>query len=106
MPLASIRQIYLRPNMQDVDFDFKRDHCAKFLQHGDTVKLIVIFRGREVVFTDLAELLLKRMETALNDYGTRELGPIRSGKEIMMQLKPVKKKQEDEKPEAGVSENN
>ena len=63
----SIKEIKLRPKIDDHDFDTKKGHVERFLKKGDKVKLTIMFRGRELVHPHLGERLLRRMAEDLAD---------------------------------------
>ncbi len=48
-----LKEVKFRPRTDDHDFDFKVKHILRFLEDGDKVKVVVMFRGREVVHRDI-----------------------------------------------------
>jgi len=48
-----VKEVKFRPRTDDHDFDFKVKHILRFLEEGDKVKVVVMFRGREVVHRDI-----------------------------------------------------
>lgn len=60
-----VKEVKFRPRTDDHDFDFKLKHILRFLGEGDKVKVVVMFRGREVVHRDIGfriiEEVLKRV---------------------------------------------
>ncbi|HLA81838.1 MAG TPA: translation initiation factor IF-3, partial [Thermoleophilia bacterium] len=71
----SIKEIKLRPKIDDHDFDTKKGHVERFLRKGDKVKLTIMFRGRELVHPHLGERLLRRMADDLVEIGEVESQP-------------------------------
>ena len=84
----SIKEIKLRPKIDDHDFDTKKGHVERFLKHGDKVKLTIMFRGRELVHPHLGERLLRRMAEDLADVGEIESEPNLDGRNMVMMLAP------------------
>jgi translation initiation factor IF-3 len=84
----SIKEIKLRPKIDDHDFDTKKGHVERFLKHGDKVKLTIMFRGRELVHPHLGERLLRRMAEELMDVGEVESEPSLDGRNMVMMLAP------------------
>jgi translation initiation factor IF-3 len=84
----SIKEIKLRPKIDDHDFDTKKGHVERFLKKGDKVKLTIMFRGRELVHPHLGERLLRRMAEELADIGEVESEPNLDGRNMVMMLAP------------------
>ena len=84
----SIKEIKLRPKIDDHDFDTKKGHVERFLRKGDKVKLTIMFRGRELVHPHLGERLLRRMAEDLADIGEVESEPNLDGRNMVMMLAP------------------
>jgi len=84
----SIKEIKLRPKIDDHDFDTKRGHVERFLKKGDKVKLTIMFRGRELVHPHLGERLLRRMADDLAEIGEVESEPNLDGRNMVMMLTP------------------
>jgi translation initiation factor IF-3 len=84
----SIKEIKLRPKIDDHDFDTKKGHVERFLKKGDKVKLTIMFRGRELVHPHLGERLLRRMADDLADIGEVESEPNLDGRNMVMMLAP------------------
>jgi translation initiation factor IF-3 len=84
----SIKEIKLRPKIDDHDFETKKGHVERFLKKGDKVKLTIMFRGRELVHPHLGEKLLRRMAEELVDIGEVESQPNLDGRNMVMMLAP------------------
>jgi translation initiation factor IF-3 len=87
----SIKEIKLRPKIDDHDFEIKKGHVERFLRKGDKVKLTIMFRGRELVHPHLGERLLRRMAEDLVELGDVESQPNLDGRNMVMMLAPKKK---------------
>jgi translation initiation factor IF-3 len=85
-----VKELKFRPNTDDHDYDFKKNHAIRFLQEGNRVKAVVQFRGREIAHTDLGRKLLERFAADINTYGAVD-GNIRmEGKNAHVIFSPVK----------------
>jgi translation initiation factor IF-3 len=84
----SIKEIKLRPKIDDHDFATKKGHVERFLKNGDKVKLTIMFRGRELVHPHLGERLLRRMAEDLVEIGEVESQPNLDGRNMVMMLAP------------------
>ncbi|GAB4244908.1 MAG: translation initiation factor IF-3 [Thermoleophilia bacterium] len=88
----SIKEIKLRPKIDDHDFEVKKGHVERFLRKGDKVKLTIMFRGRELVHPHLGERLLRRMAEDLAELGDVESQPNLDGRNMVMMLAPKKQR--------------
>lgn len=86
--IVSIKEVKLRPNIEDHDFDVKAKNAIRFLKDGDKVKATIIFRGREIVHTQLGQKLLTRLAEYLVEFSTVERQPKLEGKNMIMILAP------------------
>ena len=84
----NIKEIKLRPKIDDHDFDTKKGHVERFLKKGDKVKLTIMFRGRELVHPHLGERLLRRMAEDVAAIGEVESEPDLDGRNMVMMLAP------------------
>jgi translation initiation factor IF-3 len=88
--IIQVKELKFRPNTDDHDYDFKRNHAIRFLQEGNRVKAVVQFRGREIAHTDLGKKLLLRFAADLSQYGTIESQPRLEGRNAHLIVSPVK----------------
>ena len=58
--VIQVKELKFRPNTDDHDYDFKKNHAIRFLHEGNRVKAVVQFRGREIAHADLGKKLLMR----------------------------------------------
>jgi len=86
--VVSMKEVWVKPNIEDHDFAFKSRNAAKFLKDGDKVKVSVRFRGRELNYTSLGMEVLNRFAEALKDVGTVEKKPKLEGRSMVMILNP------------------
>jgi len=73
--IIQVKEIKVRPKIEEHDMDFKLKNSRRFLSEGDKVKISVIFRGREIAHTDRGIRILAQMAEALGDVGTVEQAP-------------------------------
>jgi len=85
---VSIKELWIKPSIEEHDFVFKIKNACKFLQDGDKVKVSVRFRGRELNYTSLGEEVLKRFADAVAEMGVVERRPRLLGKSMIMILNP------------------
>ena len=88
--VIQVKELKFRPNTDDHDYEFKKNHAIRFLQEGNRVKAVVQFRGREIAHTDLGRNLLNRFAGDLAPYGTAEGQPRMEGRNAHVLLSPVK----------------
>jgi translation initiation factor IF-3 len=96
--VIQVKELKFRPNTDDHDYDFKKNHAIRFLQEGNRVKAVVQFRGREIAHVDLGQKLLLRFAQDLVQYGSVEGSPRLEGRNAHILLSPVKKDKPAEKP--------
>lgn len=95
--IINVKEIKFRPNIEDHDFDTKTRNVIRFLKDGDKVKATIMFRGRQIVHTQLGYQILKKLAEEIKDYATVERQPKLEGKNMIMILAPIISKAE--KPE-------
>jgi translation initiation factor IF-3 len=100
--IIQVKELKFRPNTDDHDYDFKKEHAIRFLKEGNRVKAVVQFRGREIAHTDLGRKLLLRFAEDLTGIGTIEGQPRLEGRNAHVIISPVKvttpPKEKKEKP--------
>jgi translation initiation factor IF-3 len=85
-----LKEIKLRLNIDDHDYETKLNHMREFLQDGIKVKVSLFFRGRENAHTEYGDVLMKRVLTDLNGVCHVEVPPRLMGRSIHMLLGPVR----------------
>jgi translation initiation factor IF-3 len=104
--VIQVKELKFRPNTDDHDYDFKRNHAIRFLKEGNRVKAIVQFRGREIAHTDLGKKLLLRFAEDLAGVGAIEGHPRLEGRNAHVIISPVKvTTPPKEKPERAKNQN-
>jgi translation initiation factor IF-3 len=88
--VIQVKELKFRPNTDDHDYEFKKNHAMRFLKDGNRVKAVVQFRGREIAHVDLGQKLLQRFAQDLNGIGQID-GQMRlEGKSYHVMFSPVK----------------
>jgi translation initiation factor IF-3 len=87
---AEVKEVKMRYKIEDHDYNVRVSQAERFLKAGDKVKATIMFRGREIQHSDLAEELLKRMATDLQELAEVQQAPKREGRNMMMLLSPKK----------------
>jgi translation initiation factor IF-3 len=91
--VIQVKEIKFRPNTDDHDYDFKKNHAIRFLREGNRVKAVVQFRGREIAHVDLGKKLLMQFAEDLADIGQVESQPRLEGRNAHLIISPVKAKE-------------
>ncbi|WP_347490781.1 translation initiation factor IF-3 [Desulfoscipio sp. XC116] len=86
--IINVKEVKLRPNIEDHDFEVKAKNAVRFLKDGDKVKVTIMFRGRQIVHPDLGKKLLVRMAEQVTDLANVERQPKLEGKNMIMILAP------------------
>ena len=84
-----LREVRMRPRIDDHDFEAKTRTAKKLLGEGDKVKVTVMFRGREIVHPELGLRLLQRMAASLEEAASVDRQPSLDGKRMIMILSPL-----------------
>ncbi len=86
--IYDIKEVKLRPGIEDHDFDVKLKNAVRFLNDGNKVKATIMFRGRELSHPELGEDLLDKLEDRLTDIAVVEKRPKLEGKNMIMIIAP------------------
>jgi len=96
--IIQVKELKFRPNTDDHDYDFKKNHAIRFLKEGNRVKAVVQFRGREIAHVDLGKKLLLRFAEDLATHGQVEGSPRLEGRNAHVLISPLKASATKEKP--------
>jgi translation initiation factor IF-3 len=88
--VIQVKELKFRPNTDDHDYEFKKNHAIRFLKDGNRVKAVVQFRGREIAHVDLGKKLLLRFAEDLAGVGAIEGQPRLEGRNAHVIISPVK----------------
>ena len=83
-----IKEIKMRPNIDDHDYDTKMKAIHKFIAEGDKVKVTLRFRGRELSHQQLGMNLLKRVQEDTAEIAKMENYPRMEGRQMLMVISP------------------
>ena len=86
--VISIKEIKVRPNIDDHDYDTKMKKIIEFIGEGDKVKVTLRFRGREMSHGQLGMALLQRVQADTAEIAKIEAYPRMEGKQMLMVLAP------------------
>jgi len=86
--VISVKEVKLRPNIEDNDFQTKIRNAIRFLQEGDKVKVTIMFRGREMSHPELGRELLDRVIDVVKDLGSVERGAKLEGRNMTIIISP------------------
>ena len=102
---TEVKEVKMRYKIDSHDYDVRIGQAQRFLKAGDKVKCTVIFRGREIQHTALAEVLLRRMAKDLEEPAEVQQPPKREGRNMIMFLTPRKAPLLKKDKEDGVGNN-
>ncbi len=89
---VQLREVRMKPKIDEHDVDFKTRIAAKLLKQGDKVKVTVMFRGREITHPQIGKALLDRVQSRLDDIASLEKDAMLEGRHMTIILAPDKKK--------------
>lgn len=87
--VVNIKEVQLSPSIDTNDFNTKCRNAIKFLKHGDKVRVVVRFRGREVSHSEIGFTLLERFADAVKEVGNVEKPAKLEGRNMSMFLGPI-----------------
>ncbi|MDR1433142.1 MAG: translation initiation factor IF-3 [Puniceicoccales bacterium] len=97
---AKTKEVKLRVAIDANDYNTKMRHAIEFLEHGNKLKLSLMFRGREMAHTELGFELVKKFADEIRAYGSLDSDPKLFGKMISVTLSPCAKKHSRAAPDA------
>lgn len=86
--VIEVKEIKLRPNIDDNDYGVKMRAARRFLEEGDKVKVTLRFRGREMAHQDLGVKVLERVRLDLDELAKIEQFPKMEGRQMVMVMAP------------------
>ena len=97
--VALVKELRFHPNTDIHDFDFKARHARQFLEEGNKVKAVVVFKGREITYKEHGEDVLQRLTERLSDVAKVDQEVRLEGRHMIMIFAPdrSKKKQDSGK---------
>jgi translation initiation factor IF-3 len=89
-----IKEVKFRPKIDKHDYEVKMRRAIQFLSDNDKVKVTMMFRGREVTHPEIGREILQRLSADVAEYGEVEMHPKMEGRNMTMQLAPVRRSPE------------
>jgi translation initiation factor IF-3 len=86
--VIDVKEIRMTPSIDEHDFQVKVRSVQKFLADGDKVKVVIRFKGRQIVHANLAEKRMLELSDLVNEHGSIERKPLLEGKSLIMILTP------------------
>ncbi len=83
-----VKEIKMRPGIEQHDYDTKMRSVRRFLDEGDKVKVTLRFRGRELAHQEVGRAVLQRVQTELGDLVKVEQFPKMEGRQMVMVMSP------------------
>ena len=87
--VVRLKEVKMRPNTDEHDFQFKVRHIKRFLEEGDKAKVTVVFKGREVAYAARGKVLMDRILEEVKKEVKVEYPPRMEGKAMIMVLAPA-----------------
>lgn len=94
---SETKEIQMRPNIGEHDFQIKMNHAKEFLDRGDRVSLVLKYRGREITHAEIGRALMQSALETLAEHGLPQSRPSLEGKVLSVLLAP-KPRQHSGKP--------
>ncbi len=85
-----VKEIRLRPKTEEHDVQVKVKHIKKFLENQDKVKISMMFRGREIAFTEIGRRIMNEIKSQLGDDCIIDQEPRLEGRNMVMIVSPKK----------------
>jgi translation initiation factor IF-3 len=85
-----LKEVKMRPGIEDHDFEFKTRHARRFLEEGNKVKVTMMFRGRQMAHPEIGREVLDRVMKEVSDIAKVEMSPTMEARTMTMVLAPLK----------------
>lgn len=86
--IVHVKEVKFRPNTDQHDFDFKLKHVQRFLENGDKAKVVIFFKGREIIHREFGQRVLERVAEKTEDIAIIEQSAKQEGRTLVMILAP------------------
>lgn len=86
--IVHIKEIKVKPNIEEHDYQTKLRHLKRFLGRGDKVKVTLMFRGREMAHVDIGRKLMDKLMKDLSELAEIEKTPALEGRFMVMVMTP------------------
>lgn len=97
---AKLKEVKMKPNIDEHDFQVKLKKARDFILKGDKVKVTCVFRGREILHSEIGKNVVERFCEGLTDIANVEADAKLLGKSLSLVLAPLGKKKQQEKVSA------
>jgi translation initiation factor IF-3 len=87
---VQLKEVKMRPGIEDHDFEFKARHTRRFLEEGNKVKVTMMFRGRQMAHPELGRQVLDQLAQHVADVGKVESHPTMEARFMTMVIAPIK----------------
>lgn len=87
-----LKEITMRPQIEEHDYQVKTRQARKFLESGDRVKVIMTFRGREITHLEFGQKTLDKLTEDLKEIADIEMSSKLEGKQLIIVFTPTKKR--------------
>ena len=88
--VITVKEVKFRINVDDHDYETKKNHVLRFLEEGDKVKATIFFRGREMTRQSFGRQILERLIKDIGEKGLVEFRPRQEGNTLHLILAPKK----------------
>ena len=88
--VIQVKEIRIRPKTEAHDLEVKIKHVVKFLEQHNKVKISMMFRGREIAYTDIGRKIMENVKNTLGDGCVIDQQPKLEGRNMVMILSPKK----------------
>ena len=89
--VITIKEVQLSCRIEQHDFDTKVKRAIEFLSKGNKVRVALRFKGREMAHQDRGHEVIERFIEACSEYGTVDKKPVLEGRQITLNIAPIKK---------------
>lgn len=96
--VVHVKEVKFRPNTDQHDYDFKMKHVQRFLENGDKAKVVIFFKGREIVHREFGQKVLERIAEQTEDIAVIEQSAKQEGRTLVMVLAPKNTKSKKGSP--------
>ena len=86
--VVHVKEVKFRPNTDQHDFDFKLKHVQRFIENGDKAKVVIFFKGREIIHREFGQRVLERVAEKTEDIAVIEQSAKQEGRTLVMILAP------------------
>ncbi|MDD5167542.1 MAG: translation initiation factor IF-3 [Syntrophales bacterium] len=88
--VIQVKEIRLRPKTEEHDLQVKIRHIKKFLEEQNKVKVSMMFRGREIAYTEIGRKIMEQIREELSDISVLDQHPRLEGRNMIMIIAPKK----------------